>query len=480
MEINKNITPILLCGGSGTRLWPLSRNSFPKQYLSKNKEGNNSFLQMTVKRLSKIPNLGKIIVVCNEQHRFITAEQIRSMNIKDSCIILEPVKRNTAPAVALAALKSIEKGEDHLLLVLPTDHVINNEEIFHEAIKAAEKEALKDKLITFGIVPKSAEIGYGYIKAKKNLDYKKVLGSEIERFIEKPNKDLATKFIRDKRFAWNSGMFMFKASTILKEIKKYAPDIVTYCQESMRNKKKDLYFERINKESFEKCPDISIDKSIMEKTNLGYVLPFDADWSDIGSWKSFWENSEKDLNGNVINGDSLAFNSSENFISSQSRLVVAQGVKDLIIVETNDAVLVTNKNNSENIKDIVNYLNNQARREGFEHIQIFRPWGNYISIDEGDNWKVKKIEVNPKESLSLQLHNHRAEHWIVISGLAAVEIDERKFTLKENESCFIPINTKHRLSNPSELPLKIIEVQSGSYLGEDDIKRFKDKYGRNN
>ncbi|MDA9741787.1 mannose-1-phosphate guanylyltransferase, partial [Prochlorococcus sp. AH-736-L15] len=246
MEIKKNIIPILLCGGSGTRLWPLSRDSFPKQYLSKNKEENNSFLQMTIKRLSKIPNLGKIIVVCNEQHRFITAEQIRSMNIKDSSIILEPVKRNTTPAIALAALKSIEKGEDNLLLVLPTDHLINNEKVFCETIKAAEKDALKDKLITFGILPKSPETGFGYIKAKKNLDYKKISGSEIDRFIEKPNKSLATKFIRDKRFSWNSGMFMFKASTILGEIKKYAPDIISYCVESLKNIEKDLYFERIN------------------------------------------------------------------------------------------------------------------------------------------------------------------------------------------------------------------------------------------
>lgn len=478
MAGNLKIIPIILCGGSGSRLWPLSRQSFPKQYLNVHPNNDYSFLQITLKRIMQITDLENPIIICNEEHRFIAAEQLRQIGIDAKSIILEPFGRNTCPAVALAALKSQEHGKDYILLILPSDHLIKDEKIFLETIEKAKHYALSNKLVTFGVSPDSPETGYGYIKSIRPFLEDQEDGIKIEKFIEKPNLSTAKKFIKDRSYNWNSGIYMFKASCVIAEIKKYNPDILNICKKSLQAKKIDLCFERLDKNSFKKCPNISFDDSVMEKTDLGMVLPLKAGWSDIGGWKAFWENSPKNLNGNVILGDSLEIESKDNIIISNSRLTIGLGIKDLIVVETSDAVLVANKDKSEKVKDLVNYLKRKGRNENKQHSLVYRPWGNYISIENGSKWKVKKIEVKPRESLSLQMHYQRAEHWIVVTGTAEVVIGEKKLILKENQSCFVPKETKHRLSNIGEDPLVIIEVQSGSYLEEDDIVRFADKYGR--
>ncbi len=479
MDTNIKLLPVILCGGTGTRLWPLSRKSFPKQYLSISNKKNASFLQITLQRIKGLKSCDNPIIICNEEHRFIAAEQLREIDITPSTILLEPTSQNTAPAVAAAALKSISRGVDPILLILPSDHQITNEINFINSIKKAKDSALKGKIVTFGIRPNKAATGFGYIKSKE--DFKKSKQTPpylIEKFIEKPNKDLAEKFFNDKSYSWNSGIFMARASTLIKELEFYSPEIIFHCKESLQKNLKDLDFERLEKNSFQKCPNISIDKAIMEKTSLGVVFPLEVDWSDIGSWNSFWENSSKDENGNVLLGDAIEVSSNNCLISSNSRLTVGLGLNDLIIIETNDAVLVTNKSNSEKVKSLVNYLKNINRIESEENRRVYRPWGNYLSVDDSSLWKIKKIEVNPGASLSLQLHKKRAEHWIVVEGSAKIEIDEKKLNLVANQSCFVPIGAKHRLSNPGKNPLIIIEVQSGKYLGEDDIIRFKDIYGR--
>ncbi len=478
MAIQSHILPIILCGGSGSRLWPLSRKSYPKQYLSINPKDNFSFLQKTLNRIQKLKNKKEPIIVCNEEHRFITAEQVRELSIYPKSILLEPCSRNTAPAIAIAALSSISEEDDPILLILPSDHQVKNNLEFLKSISEAVKVAIKGKIITFGVKPKSPATGYGYIKSNKKLFESKFNAYQIEKFVEKPNILLAQKLYRDDCFSWNSGIFMAKASIIIQELKKYCPEIILHCKDSLKNKSKDLDFSRIEKISFEKCPNISIDKAVMEKTDLGVVFPLEAEWSDIGGWNSFWENSVKDSNENLIIGDAIQISSKNSLISSYSRLVVALGVEDLIIVETNDAVLVAKKNQSENVKLLINHLKTNNRIEGVESTKVYRPWGNFISIEENSNWKIKRIEVNPGASLSLQMHKYRAEHWIVVKGIADIEINKNQFELKENQSCFIAKEEKHRLSNSSKETLIIIEVQSGEYLGEDDIIRFEDNYGR--
>jgi len=478
LEISNKLCPVILCGGSGSRLWPLSRRSFPKQYLAINDESQDSFLQTTLNRIKNIINIDSPIVICNEEHRFVTAEQIREIGIKPKSILLEPCSRNTAPAIILATLKSITFGIDPILLILPADHQIKNNKEFINSINISREAALKGKIVTFGIEPTNPETGYGYIKSFKPFEEDNLKTYKIEQFIEKPNKLLAEEFCKDKRFSWNSGIFVAKASTILEEVEKYSPEILNLCRKSINNKNFDLDFERVEKKYFEKCPNISIDKAIMEKTNSGVVCPLKAEWSDIGGWKSYWENSPKDINGNILIGNSLEISSKNSLIAGYSRLTVALGVEDLVIVETNDALLVTKKDHSEKIKELVTRLKDEKRIESEENRKVYRPWGNYFSVEEDLNWKIKRIEVNPESSLSLQLHKKRAEHWIVVRGIANVEINEKKFLLKENQSCFIPEGYKHRLSNLNKEPLIIIEVQSGSYLGEDDIIRFEDNYGR--
>ena len=478
MTKESKVLPIILCGGSGTRLWPLSRRSFPKQYLSINNKKNSSFLQITIKRIKKLKNSEHPIVICNEEHRFITAEQLRQIKVNPSSILLEPISRNTAPAIAVSALKSISEGNDPILLIMPSDHLITNEVNFIKSIEKAKCSALDGKIVTFGIKPNNAATGFGYIKAKHPFQENMLKPYQIEEFVEKPNKILAEKFFKDDKYSWNSGIFMAKASILIQEFNIFSPEIVRLCKESLQKKIKDLDFERLGVNAFQECPNISVDKAIMEKTSLGVVFPLEVDWSDIGNWNSFWEKSSKDKNGNVLIGDAMGLSSKNCLISSNSRLTVGLDIDDLIIVETNDAVLVTKKSNSENVKSLVNSLKKINRIESEENQKVYRPWGNYLSVDNGSFWKIKKIEVNPGASLSLQLHKKRAEHWIVVEGSAKIQINETQLNLVANQSCFVPIGAKHRLSNSGKDRLIIIEVQSGTYLGEDDIIRFQDKYGR--
>ncbi len=478
MDSNIKLLPIILCGGTGTRLWPLSRRSFPKQFLSFTNPKESSFLQETTQRIKSVKNLEDPIIICNEEHRFIAAEQLRLINIKPSSIILEPSSQNTAPAITSAALRSVANGDDPILLILPSDHKIKNDKIFLDSIEKAKKATIEGKIVTFGIKPTNPATGFGYIKSKNAFDNNFHGPYQIESFIEKPNSELAEKFYQDEKYSWNSGIFMAKASILIKELEIFCPEIVHHCRNSLKKKINDLDFERLDKNSFQMCPNISIDKAIMEKTSRGVVFPLKVDWSDIGSWKSFWENSAKDENGNVLIGDAIGLSSKDCLINSNSRLTIGLNIQDLIIIETNDAVLVTKKSDSESVKSLVNYLKSINRTESEENRKVFRPWGNYISVDNSLLWKIKKIEVNPGASLSLQLHNKRAEHWIVVEGHAKIQIENEIFDLEANQSCYVPIGAKHRLSNPGQTPLIIIEVQSGTYLGEDDIIRFKDIYGR--
>ena len=476
--LSKSIIPVILCGGSGTRLWPLSRASFPKQYLSIDEKENKSLLQKTQLRILDLENIKSPILVCNENHRFIVAEQMREINIQNPHILLEPIARNTAPAIALAALKALENESDPILLVLSSDHEIKNNKKFLEVIKGGIEYALNDKLVTFGIVPSYPETGYGYIKSNKPFNLSSIEGNKIEYFLEKPDLESAKKLIEDKRFTWNSGMFMFKAKTIINEIKKYSPSIIENCQISIKKSSLDLDFQRLEKDSFAKCPNISIDIAIMEKTNNGIVLPLDVGWSDIGSWKAVWEISKKNKNGNLIQGKVITDKVKDCYLRSEKRLIVGIGLNDLIVVETNDAILIANKNDSQKVKDVVKKLKTSNIIEGQQHSKVFRPWGHYLSVVEGSRWQVKLIEVKSGETLSLQMHHHRSEHWVVVSGTAQVELDGKVKILAENESIYIPLGYKHRLTNPGKIPLTLIEVQSGSYVGEDDIVRFEDKYGR--
>ena len=477
--MEEKIIPVIMCGGTGSRLWPLSRKSFPKQFLTLNNK-KKSLLQNTQLRLQTLKNLDKPILVCNEEHRFIVAEQMREINIKPFSILLEPFGRNTAPAITIAALKALELGEkiDPIILVLSSDHEIRNTENFIKTVNMGLDFAKKDRLVTFGVIPKSPHTGYGYIKAEKPFNSKNISGENIIEFTEKPNLALAEKFIKDKRYTWNSGIFIFRAKTILNEFKKHAPEVLKCCKESLFKSNFDLDFQRLNKETFKSCPNISIDISIMEKSNKGTVLPLDAGWSDIGSWESLWESSEKDKNGNVIKGRVINLSSRDSFLNSNNRLLVGIGLKNIIAVETNDAILISEKSESQKVKDIVKKLKEIEFPEGERHLKIYRPWGYYISIAEESTWQVKMIQVKPNGQLSLQMHHHRAEHWVVVKGRAKVEIGNKVEYLAENQSTYIPLGTKHRLSNPGKIPLLIIEIQSGSYVGEDDIIRFEDLYGR--
>ena len=474
---NSYIFPLILCGGSGSRLWPLSRESYPKQFLSIKKENKYTLLQQTIKRILTLKNLKKPILVCNEEHRYIVAEQMREINIEDFIILLEPFGRNTAPAITLAALKALELDEDPTLLVLSSDHEIKNIEKFLTVIEMGLEFTDKNKLVTFGVVPKTPEVGYGYIKAEKPFE-KNLEGLRIESFIEKPDKETAKKLIQDSRYTWNSGMFMFKAKDIINEIKNFSPEILTSCQDAINNSKFDLVFQRLDKVSFEKCNDISIDIAVMEKTTRGVVIPLDAGWSDVGSWDIVWETSKKDLDGNYTEGKVLLENTKNSYLRSENRLIVGIDLNDLIIVETRDAILITNKKSSQKVKNIVKHLKKNKMPESNTHTKVYRPWGHYLSVVEGNRWQVKLIMVKPGEKLSLQMHHHRSEHWVVVSGTAKVEVDNKIEILSENQSIYIPLGSKHRLSNPGKIFLTLIEVQSGSYVGEDDIVRFEDIYGR--
>lgn len=466
------IIPIILAGGSGTRLWPLSRKIHPKQFISLVNE--TSLFQDTLTRLPK--EALDPIVICNEDHRFLVAEQAREINVTLNSIILEPIGRNTAPAIALAAIKVLNDFENPILIVLAADHKIENKSAFHDAIKIAHKLAENNKLVTFGIIPKSAETGYGYIEIEKK---DKAEYFDIKSFVEKPNQKNAINFLNSGNYLWNSGMFMFNASIYLSELNKFEPEILTSCKKSLSNEFKDLEFIRIDKKEFCKSPNQSIDYAVMEKTNKAKVVPLDAGWSDVGSWDALMDSKIKDSLGNVVEGDVTLDQVKNSYLYSTSRLVAASNIADLIVIDTQDALLVTTRDNSLSIKNIVKKLKKNKRTEIENHRKVYKPWGYYDSIDTGYNFQVKRILVNPGAKLSLQKHLHRAEHWVVVSGVAKITCGKKIYNLEKNQSTYIPKGEIHRLENIENYPLEIIEVQTGNYLGEDDIIRLKDDYQRN-
>ncbi|QGX61502.1 mannose-1-phosphate guanylyltransferase/mannose-6-phosphate isomerase [Alteromonas mediterranea] len=463
--------PVVLAGGTGSRLWPKSRAALPKQFLSLTSD--STMLQDTITRLNGTDAEAPVFI-CNDAHRFLVAEQLRKKNIKHGGILLEPVGRNTAPAIALAALHATKNGEDPVLLVLAADHLIKNQAAFHEAITKAEALANEGKLVTFGIVPDQPHTGYGYIKAGNVLN----VGFEVADFVEKPELDTAKQYVESGDFFWNSGMFMFKASRYVEELSKYNPEMLEICRRAIETEAPDLDFIRVDSEIFATCPDDSIDYAVMEKTDSAAMVPLDAGWSDVGSWTSLWETADKDDNGNVCVGDTILENTKNSYVNAEQRLVSVIGLEDVIVVETKDAVMVAHKDDAQSIKNVVNKLKAEKRPEFEFHREVFRPWGSYDSIDSGSRFQVKRITVKPGEKLSVQMHHHRAEHWIVVSGSANVTIDDSTQLVTENESVYIPIGAVHALENPGKIPLELIEVQSGAYLGEDDIVRFSDRYGR--
>jgi mannose-1-phosphate guanylyltransferase len=461
------ISAVILAGGAGTRLWPLSRSAHPKQFLSLLSQ--ETMLQATVERLSGL-DIHSSVTICNEEHRFFVAEQLRDIG-KLGQIILEPKGRNTAPAIALAALLS---KDDPLLLILSADHVIQDEAAFSRSVSAAIPLSESGKLVTFGVSPTGPLTGYGYIKRGE----KQGLGYSVDRFVEKPSAEVALEYLNSGKYFWNSGMFLFRASRYLEELKKYRPDILEICELSILAAEVDLDFIRIDREIFESCPSESVDYAVMEHTSDGVVVPIDAGWNDIGSWSSLWEASSKDNKGNAVIGDVILHNSNNSYVRTDGKLVAAIGVEDLVIVSTKDVLMVAHKNSVQDVKVIVEHLKGASRSEGKIHREVYRPWGKYDSIDSGDRYQVKRITVRPGAKLSVQKHYHRAEHWVVVSGIAKVTNGEKTFLLSENESTYIPLGTVHALENPGEIPLELIEIQSGDYLGEDDIVRFKDIYGR--
>ena len=467
MSKKQNISAVILAGGSGTRLWPVSRAKRPKQFLDL--FGDETMLQATFNRLENL-DIKSFVTICNNDHRFYVADQIKNIN-KKSKIILEPIGKNTAPAIAMAAFTSIE---DPILLVLSADHLIKDKEEFTSAVKKAAPLAQDGKLVVFGVKPENPNTGYGYIKKGKDFES----GFYVDSFKEKPSSDLAKKYIASGDYFWNSGMFMFKSSVFLEELSKYRPDIYKICKESTISPNTDLDFTRIDEKKFEKCPNDSIDFAVMEKTENAVMVEMNAGWNDIGTWSSIWDVSKKDKDSNAILGDVILHDVNNSYIRSDDFVVAAVGIKDLIIVASQEVVLVANKNNPQEISKIVDSLKKDERPEWKIHREVHRPWGKFDSIDSGDRYQVKRITVKPKAKLSLQKHKHRAEHWIVVSGIAKVTKGNETFKLSENQSTYIPLGEIHALENPGDFDLVLIEVQSGSYLGEDDIVRLKDIYGR--
>jgi mannose-1-phosphate guanylyltransferase len=466
------IVPVILSGGSGTRLWPLSRKLFPKQFL--NLFNKTSLFQDTILRLKD--QYSSPLIICNEEHRFIVAEQLRQIKSKNQGIILEPVGKNTAPAITLAALNLLSHGKDPIMLVLSADHLIKNEKTFIESIKIASNFADTGKMLAIGIKPTKPEVGYGYIEAD-NSEEKNCY--QIISFTEKPSHKVAENYLDSGKFYWNSGIFLFKASTYLSELKKFEPDILKTCKKSFANIKKDFDFIRPDSSEFKKCPEKSIDYAIMEKTQSGMVVPFDGSWSDVGTWNALWNSQSKDLDSNVVKGDVILQKVKNSFIHSSRRLVTVNDVSDIIIVDTSDALLVSSKKSSQEIKHLVAKIKTAGKGEADNHRKVFRPWGYYDSIESGDGFQVKRIYVNPGAKLSLQKHKKRAEHWVVVKGIAKITCGDRIFKLNENESTYIPKGEIHRLENQEKTPLEIIEIQTGMYLGEDDIIRLEDDYHRN-
>ena len=463
------LQPVLLSGGSGTRLWPLSREAYPKQFLPL--AGDDTMVQATWRRVEALADLAPI-VVANEEHRFLVAEQLRQVGAPVPAILLEPVGRNTAPAIAAAALQAMAGGADPLLLVLPSDHVVRDVAGFQRAVREASSAAEAGALVTFGVVPDAPETGFGYIQAEAGDGLRQVL-----RFVEKPDAATARSYLDAGGYYWNSGMFLFRASRYLEELARFRPDIVDAVRAAHAAARHDGDFVRLDKDAFSACPSDSIDYAVMEKTADAKVLPVDIGWNDVGSWSALWDVAERDADGNAHHGDVIAVDSRNSYAYAQ-RLVALVGVDDIVVVETDDAVLVARKDKVQEVKQVVARLKQEQRSQAVLHREVHRPWGSYDSVDNGGRHQVKRIKVKPGAALSLQMHHHRAEHWIVVSGTAKVTRGDETLLLSENESTYIPLGVKHRLENPGKVPLELIEVQSGSYLGEDDIVRFEDVYGR--
>ncbi len=466
--------PVILSGGSGSRLWPLSRAMRPKQFLSITEE--QTLFQLTLQRIQGIDGIAAPIIVANHEHRFLAAEQARAIDIHPSAILLEPLGRNTAPAIAAAALQARADGNDPVLLVLPSDHIFSDTGAFHRAAAVGREAAEAGWLVTFGIVPDRAETGYGYLKVGESTPTNGV--SKLAQFVEKPDAKTAEAYVSSGQYFWNSGMFMFRASVFLSELATHQPDIMERVQQAFKAARRDLDFIRLDEDSFAACPSDSVDYAVMEKTSRAAMVPLDAGWNDVGAWPSVWQAREKDDHGNAARGDVLIESSRNCYVHADHRLVSLLGVEDLFVIETSDAVLIGHKDHAQGVKKVVERLNADGRSETELHREVSRPWGSFDSIDRGDKYQVKRITVNPGSRLSLQYHHHRAEHWIVVSGCARVTIGSTTKLVAENQSVFIPIGEKHCLENPGTIPLELIEVQSGSYLGEDDIVRLEDLYGR--
>ena len=475
-----NLQPVILCGGSGTRLWPLSREQYPKQLLALT--GDQTLLQATACRVDAsfaAPGCQVLppMVVSNDSYRFITADQLHQAGHTQAVVVLEPKGRNTAPALTLAALLALESGDDAALLVMPADHIINDVEAFRAEVARALPYAQSGKLVTFGIRPTRAETGYGYIRAGTPLAGG---AHDILAFVEKPDAVTAERYVTSGEYLWNSGIFMMRASVWIAQLGLAQPAMLSACRAAFATHSRDRDFLRVDAAAFAACPADSIDYAVMEKlpAGMGVVIPYAADWSDVGAWDALWEIGSKDSHRNVLRGDVITVATQDTLVISQSRMVACVGLADMVVVETPDAVLVANKNNMQQVKDVVAQLKRDKRSEADAHRKIHRPWGYYDSVDAGERFQVKRLVVNPGASLSLQMHHHRAEHWIVVKGTASVTRGEETLLLSENQSTYIPIGTRHRLQNPGKVPLEIIEVQSGAYLGEDDIVRFEDTYGR--
>jgi mannose-1-phosphate guanylyltransferase/mannose-6-phosphate isomerase len=466
--------PVILSGGSGSRLWPLSRKLFPKQFLALT--GEHTLFQQTLERLA-IDGIQAPIVVCNKDHKFIVREQLGSLKLSTQSIMLEPFGRNTAPAVAMAAMKLYSEGRDELMLVLPADHVIDDQRALQRALALATVAAENGQMVLFGVPASRPETGYGYIQASTDAELPDGV-SRVARFVEKPDEVRAAEYIASGDYFWNSGMFMFRASRYLEELKKHEPDIYDTCMLTLERSIQEGDDIEIDAATFACCPENSIDYAVMEKTDAACMVPLDAGWNDVGSWSSIWEVHDKDENGNVTKGDVLVHDSRNCLVHGNGKLVSVIGLDNIVVVETKDAMMIAHKDRVQDVKKVVQALDEQGRNETQAHCEVYRPWGSYDSVDNGGRFQVKHITVKPGAQLSLQMHHHRAEHWIVVSGTAEVTCNDRKFLLTENQSTYIPMTSVHRLANPGKIPLEIIEVQSGSYLGEDDIERLEDVYGR--